>query len=160
MLAGDRSRPPGPAGDASSPLAAACCHMCSSALRRLISTRSCAASPRVSSFRYTCRTEGYKSCHVASSLRVSMLCMNAQACFSQDTRCEARNQDSLHTYHITMNGGQSTTATHAAVGDCTVLRMALTRCANRSVLSVSAMLVAAGLTLAIITVFALPPRDS
>ena len=42
----------------------------------------------------------------------------------------------------------------------TVLRMAFTRCAKRSVLSVSAMLAAAGLMLATITVFALPPRES
>ncbi len=38
--------------------------------------------------------------------------------------------------------------------------MALTRCAKRSVLSVSARLAAAGLTLAIMMVLALPPSES
>jgi hypothetical protein len=44
--------------------------------------------------------------------------------------------------------------------ELTVFRMALTRWAKRSVLSVSAMFVIAGLTLAIMTVLALPPSDS
>lgn len=42
----------------------------------------------------------------------------------------------------------------------TLLRMNFTRCAKRSVLRVSEMLVAAGLTLAIIIVLELPPRES
>ncbi len=42
----------------------------------------------------------------------------------------------------------------------TVLRMALTRCAKRSVLCVSARFGDAGLMLAIIIVFELPPSES
>lgn len=56
VLAGERRREPGEPGP-SSPEAAACCQACSSALRRRISWRSCAASPRVSSLRYTWKND-------------------------------------------------------------------------------------------------------
>ena len=60
-------------------------------------------------------------------------------------------------------GIESRKSSWSSVGDLkgqTLLRMNFTRCAKRSVLSVSEMLVAAGLTLAIIIVLEFPPRES
>ncbi len=56
VLAGECRREPGEPRP-SSPEAAACCQACSSALRRRISWCSCAASPRVSSLRYTWKND-------------------------------------------------------------------------------------------------------